>query len=94
MFLFSYSHFAIENGKLVPVSTEELIECCHYDPCGVFVEDPFICVHHIGGICSEDSYKPDTKCVCHNNTCSPIGTVNGSCMVPKGKYMPRSVWVR
>ncbi|XP_065886619.1 testin-2-like [Dysidea avara] len=79
------SHFAIETGKLVPVSMEELIDCCHYNPCrSVSVESPFTCVHNIGGICSEKSYKHDTKCVCHNNTCTPIGTVNGSCMVPRG----------
>jgi len=59
---------------------EELIDCCHYDPChSEAMVDPFTCVHQIDGVCSDRSYKHDTKCVCHNNTCIPIGRVNGSC---------------
>ncbi|XP_065886617.1 procathepsin L-like [Dysidea avara] len=79
------SHFAIETGKLIEASREELVECCHYEPChSVSAEDPFTCVHHIGGICSEESYRPGNTCVCHNNTCTQIGTVNGSCVIPRG----------
>ena len=84
-FFLSFSHFAIETGKLIEASREELVECCHYEPChSVSAEDPFTCVHHIGGICSEESYRPGNTCVCHNNTCTQIGTVNGSCVIPRG----------
>ena len=66
---------------------EELIDCCHYDPChSEVMVGPFSCVHQIGGVCSDRSYKHDTKCVCHNNTCTPFGTVNGSCRIPRGTW--------
>ena len=58
-------------------SAEEITDCCHFHPCTGRLQNAFDCVHNIGGLCSEDSYKSDVKCACQNSSCTPFGTVKG-----------------
>ena len=49
---------AIYTGKLVGVSVEEIMDCCHYCSCnGWLAANAFKHVHNTGGLCTAGTCK-------------------------------------
>ena len=68
---------AIETGKLVLASQQELMDCCYNCSCtgGLLSVSGYACVANIGGLAGQEYRSPDCKCL--NKTYPPVVKVRG-----------------
>ncbi len=94
------SFHAIQTGKLVLASEEEVADCCSDDPppypcggcSGGLVGDVYGCVVKIGGLATEAEYSsPDCKCL--NDTFKPAIKIAGGKTVQRGNETALAVAV-
>ncbi|XP_071099591.1 cathepsin L-like peptidase [Haliotis cracherodii] len=71
---------AIQTGKLFDLSAAEVAACCQASLQLPIDEDVFGCIHKIGGLCTDATYKPTSKC--SNTSCEPVAQTQGTKFVP------------